>query len=233
MFEWQTLDELNVSFKELKDEWDRIKSNFPKPKFIDQQLKKLESLLRSKKPGEQFFIEHQANTIYNLCKKLIKNGEPVSYNIISLSSTQSDQIQTFIENCDEMDDKTYWKELAHAYTMQDHKKLPHTQLKKLFVSDRKHRHLLMTEDEFMLLNQLPDILTIYRGGSPSEQKTGKYGVSWTLNKAVAQRFAETKSITTKKPMSIFEITVSKADIVAYFNERCEEEVIYIRRKKAC
>ena len=85
----------------------------------------------------------------------------------------------------------------------------------------------MSEEERQFLAQLPESITIYRGGSLAEHKSKKYGISWSLGKKIAEQFADVKVIIDKKEMMVIEKQINKADVIAYFNERQEEEIIYI------
>jgi len=84
----------------------------------------------------------------------------------------------------------------------------------------KNTKLLMDYDELNYFNNLPEKIVIYRGG------VSKRGISWTLNKDIAEWFANRfKDI--NKGGQLFEKKVFKNDCIAYFNDREEEEIIYI------
>jgi len=84
----------------------------------------------------------------------------------------------------------------------------------------KNTKLLMDYDELNYFNNLPEKIVIYRGG------VSKRGISWTLDKDIAEWFANRfKAI--NKGGQLFEKKVFKNDCIAYFNGREEEEIIYI------
>ena len=56
------------------------------------------------------------------------------------------------------------------------------------------------------------------------------GISWTMDKKIAEYFAYTYNrniATAKMEKTVTERTVPKMDVIAYFQEREEQEVIYI------
>ena len=84
----------------------------------------------------------------------------------------------------------------------------------------KNTKLLMDYEELNYFNNLPEKIVIYRGG------VSKRGISWTLDKDIAEWFANRfKAI--NKGGQLFEKKVFKNDCIAYFNGREEEEIIYI------
>ena len=84
----------------------------------------------------------------------------------------------------------------------------------------KNTKLLMDYDELNYFNNLPEKIVIYRGG------VSKRGISWTLNKDIAEWFAN-RFRAINKGGQLFEKKVYKNDCIAYFNDREEEEIIYI------
>jgi hypothetical protein len=127
----------------------------------------------------------------------------------------------------EFTDEQYWSNLAYAYITQNYKKIPYKTYYELFSSPRPMRHKLMSDEEYEFFQQLPDELVIYRGGSVTEKKTKRYGVSWTLNFQKAKEFADVKQLRDKKPMDVFEMRILKSDVIAFFNSRNEDEIIFI------
>ena len=84
----------------------------------------------------------------------------------------------------------------------------------------------MSLEDLECFNSLPDKLKIYRGGSIHESKTG-FGISWTLNKEVAEKFVRIKKSLSDEEMVIHELIISKSMAVAYLNHRNEEEIIFL------
>jgi hypothetical protein len=94
---------------------------------------------------------------------------------------------------------------------------------------------LMDPSELKKVKSLPDMVTIYRGGISIEGSDShvRNGISWTLNKSIARKFAvrnsnlidaEDKKAPKSKPL-ILTGMIPKADIFAYFRGRNEQEIV--------
>lgn len=77
------------------------------------------------------------------------------------------------------------------------------------------------EDEMLIYKGLPEILTVYRGGISDN------GISWTLDKRVAEWFASDSQQYEGKDTKVFEKTIKKSDIRALILDMGEKEVILI------
>lgn len=155
----------------------------------------------------------------------IDNNGRESYDADIISTPKNELMAVFMKYQDTFTDEEYWRELKYVYTLQDYMQLPYEIYKVVFNSKRSNKELLMQEEERIFLDQLPEIITIYRGGALKESKTG-YGVSWTLNKSIAQQFVDRKKYLVKDEMVVHQLEIPKSKVVAYFNERQEEEIIY-------
>ena len=183
-------------------------------------------LLNSISKKDDFVFLFYASSSLFILKEMLKQKR-VDYNSASISASTSDKIKVFMEYADSFNDEEYWNELRIAYIQQNYKKIPYKIYNELFCSTRPEREKLMDNKELKLLNKLPNEITIYRGGSKTELKTKKFGISWTLDKNIAENFANVKSIRDKKEMVVIEKIISKKDVVAYLISRKEEEIIYI------
>lgn len=77
--------------------------------------------------------------------------------------------------------------------------------------DRKD---IMFEEDLRKYEALPDEITIFRGSQdPNEEKPR---ISWSLKDEVAKDFC---------PVHMFQATISKEDVIAYFSKNGEEEEI--------
>jgi hypothetical protein len=127
----------------------------------------------------------------------------------------------------QVDDKTYWKLLGYCYTNSylgfDEKFL----LKLLFTSKKPFREFLMNKEDKNLFDTFPEELTIYRGCSLSEIESKDYRFSWTLSKDVANFFAFEYHRNKNTECGVVELTVKKEKLLAYFNGRQEEEIIFL------
>jgi hypothetical protein len=142
-----------------------------------------------------------------------------------------DRFQTFLKIKDELNDVDYWRTLADAYTGSDNLYHLNEEVKESFLEDRSQREYLMTKQELKIYNSLPEIITIFRGMTTEELESGDFGVSWTLSKECAEFFAFKygRNFSTEgKPKVVHQLEVLKVEILAYFHERNEQEVIYIQ-----
>lgn len=80
------------------------------------------------------------------------------------------------------------------------------------------KNILMNKDDTKIFNDLPDEVTVYRG---CEDKTETNGISWTLNKAKAEWFANRWS----KQGICFKAKIKKEYIIGYTDSRGEKEII--------
>ena len=222
-------DQLQAKLSELEEKWGNIKDGFKHAKQIESKFKSLKNLLKRATKINNFNIIEDclnANTEYKVLEAYLKQNE-ISYTNLFIDAPASDKIKLFIENADTFSDEEYWQELASTYVLQNYKKIPYKTYYKLFTSERAFREKLMSEEERQFLAQLPESITIYRGGSLAEHKSKKYGISWSLDKKIAEQFADVKGIRDGKEMMVIEKQINKAEVIAYFKERQEAEIIYI------
>ena len=86
---------------------------------------------------------------------------------------------------------------------------------------RADKNTLMSIDEQEILKNLPDKITIYRGVT-AENKMNTKALSWTLNKDTAKWFANRFQTGT---CEVWEREISKKDLLCYFGNRNESEVV--------
>lgn len=88
------------------------------------------------------------------------------------------------------------------------------------------KNILMNEEELKIYNNLPDILTVYRGINNFDNHPIN-GMSWTPDLEIAtwfqNRFKQGNG-------SIYQATVNKKDILAYFEKEKETVVDYRKLK---
>lgn len=129
-----------------------------------------------------------------------------------------------------LSEKGYWYALGQAYTTCDWTdNLSIWEKKLFFCANRPHRQFLMSTAERKYLSSLPETVTIYRAMTIVEKESGEFGISWTLNKKVAEFFAY-KYLRYAKyqdmEKTVHSLRVPKSQLIAYFNERKEKEIIY-------
>ena len=89
--------------------------------------------------------------------------------------------------------------------------------------DKKY---LMTEEDYKVYEQLPETITLYRGVAVGRNPDG---LSWTKNISTAKWFAH--RFDTEDNTGYIQMTVAKKkDILAYFNTRNEDEIVYNGKK---
>lgn len=115
-------------------------------------------------------------------------------------------------------DAEYWKIVGSAWVDTENAWANLDKWRALFGSPRPKRENLMDWDEQMAYESLAPVVTIYRG---CQQGLNEDGLSWTLNKSVAERFANRLN----KDGIVLEREVEKSDIIAVFTGRNEFEVI--------
>ena len=115
-------------------------------------------------------------------------------------------------------DQQYWKLLAYIWTDAEGPGVNYPTWSQLFASKRPFRDLLMNKAERTTLAAMPEVLTVYRGGST------KKGLSWTLSEERARWFAE-RFKDAKKPSKVFQGTVPKSKVYAYLDDRQEQEIV--------
>jgi hypothetical protein len=91
----------------------------------------------------------------------------------------------------------------------------------ILLSGCAHRRLMMTTEERAHLDDLDSELTVWRGVNHREAVRG---LSWTLNRKVAARFAR-GSATKTAPAFLACGHLRKADVIAYLNFRGEDEIV--------
>ena len=101
---------------------------------------------------------------------------------------------------------------------------PISYLVKIFKKcDKKY---LMTDEDYQIYEQLPETFTIYRGVAVGRNPKG---LSWTQNLQTAKWFAH--RFDRKDKSGYIQIaTAKKEDILAYFNTRGEDEIVYNSKK---
>lgn len=222
-----TVDDCNKALEEIRVKWETLKNsrNVPYKEFIDNKFKNLELLIKKNK--NPLWTPVIAMPLANEFFRIFLKYDMKLINILNFSQS-SDKIRIFIEYQNQMSDEEYWKYLGHSYISQDFFSVPNNILTKLFQSDRPGREYLMSEKDREDFDQLPDEITIYRAMSKKEYDSGNYRYSWTLNKKVAELFLNRNEALYKKDMLIHEIKIKKIESIAYFNNRNEEEIIYIK-----
>jgi hypothetical protein len=140
---------------------------------------------------------------------------------------------TFMENIEGLTDEEYWWGLRNAYELSDNLFQYRYLVRGAFNSNRPKVECLMSGWERRKLACLPDKVIIYRGMSKMELKSGDFGISWSLNKKIAEFFAyEYRRNFSTYPIGkiVHALEVPRSEIFAYFNSRKEQEIIYLPKQ---
>lgn len=199
-------DNLSPTSKEIGDEWCQL---------LNQHYERKLSAKKAIDKLDRWFID-----------KVIKNEIDDWTNVATLLGRNT-LADLFFKIHKHLDDKSYWILLGNCYTNSYIGFDDTFILKLLFTSKRQHREFMMNEEERKQFELLPEELKIYRGCSKAEIESKKYRFSWTLNKDVADFFANEYYRNEGVDCGILELVVKKECLLAYFNGRQEEEVIYI------
>lgn len=219
-----------VDAKELLEKLKKINSGDTKLNLkLQKQLEKLSKISDESyyKNDLKNFINwnNYADIITKANYFIIDNGI-LKFDSEIMSTPKGKYISVFMKHMDSFSDEEYWENLTYVYMNQDFSHISYDVYKMLFSSNRSNKEKLMRDEDIKFLKNLPDTFTIYRGGATKEKSKG-YGISWTLNKDIAQQFVERKKYLAKDEMVVHQIEISKSKVVAYFNDRNEEEIIYL------
>lgn len=168
---------------------------------------------------------------------LITNAESIDWDNILVSNAENlgEILRTHYNT---IPHNIYWQIVARCYTDSS---FAHTNINLVLSylkANRPDKEFLMEEEDREFFNNLPDEVTIYRGCTKEEIKSGNFRLSWTLDKKIAEFFAFTYINHTydkggKKDITKYDImekVVSKKDLLCYFSGRNEAEVLYIQTK---
>lgn len=144
------------------------------------------------------------------------------------------RFQIFLSIKEILKGKQYWATLRNAYESTDNLYRYRFDVHDVFLSDEPQKEFLMDKAERDYLKKLPEKITIYRGLTVEELKTKKFGISWTLDKKTAEFYAYTYGRnydTNHLKKTVHKMEIDKVDVMAFLNERNEQEVIYLHDKR--
>lgn len=134
------------------------------------------------------------------------------------------RIHAFAQVADRLDDVAYWRELGYLWIDSENIADNHDLWRDLLQDENRcaQRSQIMTADERAVWAALPDRVRVYRGFNEPGRALG---MSWSLKRAVAQRFALRFGYSGATRIATG--FVSKAEVVAYFARRGEDEVVVV------
>jgi hypothetical protein len=90
----------------------------------------------------------------------------------------------------------------------------------------------MDDEERKVLAELPDTIQVFRGTCYAPE--GCRGLSWTLRRDIAERFAIKGAFLGSRPKGaipyLVTATLRKRDVLAYFDGRDEAEIVALPEK---
>lgn len=121
-----------------------------------------------------------------------------------------------------MDNASYWKLVAWAYTDSENVNENFTLWGDLLNAERPARNLMMTSAERRVLARLPEQITVFRGDIRQEPTD----YSWTIDRDVAVWFAKRTARMERASIGLLvEGVVEKRNVIAYKASRNEAELI--------
>lgn len=139
------------------------------------------------------------------------------------------RVHAFSRIASQLTDTDYWGQLGQLWTDSENIFEAEALWLRLLTSPARmgSRELIMTAEERAHLASLPERITVYRGYS---QPGRGNGMSWSLSREVARRFAfrfagDTTGRITRR-------TVAKEQAIAYFSGRGEQEIVLSPRRRS-
>lgn len=170
-------------------------------------------------------LAYYANMQYeNKTKAIIECLNKKNWNQYIWLHERPYRLEAFINIANELDPVEYWETLRHIWVDCE---APHINLdiwKSLFNSPKPNKDRLMSEEDWTTFNILPDVVRVYRG---YENPKFRSGISHTTSMKVAAKFSQRFG----KIGGVLVAEVPKKHIVAYTNQRGEDEIIITKRIK--
>ena len=160
----------------------------------------------------------------NRWQALVKEQIDKSKNISQVYSLIDANFKIFFVECiqNSVSNEIFSTLLADAYTNTEYPNsnpnVSKASMLKMFKNANKK--ILMSEDEFNFYSNFDNEIKIYRGVSSTNKKHIN-GMSWTLSKQVARKFADRYF----SKGYVFEAEVDKKDILAFFSSMNETEIV--------
>jgi len=138
------------------------------------------------------------------------------------------RVHAFSRIAGQLDDGTYWEQLGQLWTDSENIFEAEALWRRLLREPSRiaSRELMMTVEEREYLDGLPDHITVYRGYSHPGRNNG---MSWSLSRDVAHRFAF--RFTSDTPGKVVRREITKDEVIAYFEGRGEQEIVLAPRRR--
>ena len=136
------------------------------------------------------------------------------------------RLHAFSEIQEEMDEADYWRVLGEVWTDSENIWQNEDEWRTyLDPADRNCREMfIMNEDDRAMLDMLPDRIKVHRGFTVDGRENG---LSWTTDSIRAKWFARRFAVDEDECPRVATGWVSKADVIAHFNNRNESEIVVL------
>jgi hypothetical protein len=136
------------------------------------------------------------------------------------------RIMAFKDIMEQMTDAQYWDLLGIIWTDSENIREAPQMWETLLRSKRPERNEIMTDDDQAALMAMDDVIPVYQGHTTRRHD----GWSWTTNYDKAVWFAHRFALLENSKPALTSGMCSKADVIAYFANRGESEIVVPRSK---
>lgn len=221
-------------FEELKRDWDTKKSQKPSKLdyVVDEWFKTLKIYLKmiSSDNENEALVGVYRFSEWSLKIKKLAIGKDIKFNDIIVHDP--DAIKYVLTHDHDLSDCEYWKHISDLYIHLNRQFELLPLLKAVFTAtNRKDKDCLMTKEDIKYLESLPDEIEIHRGMTVRESKNKEYGLSWSLDKKVAEFFAfeHPDNQFHDEEKTVVSLKIPKKEVIAYLSGRQEEEIIWVSK----
>ncbi len=118
----------------------------------------------------------------------------------------------------------FWKLLGSVWIGTENAHQHPIKWRQLWKEAIEGRQACMSEEDLRIFDSLPEQIQVWRGTS---HKRGLAGLSWTLDERIAVGFARRFCSESRVPL-LAKGMVEKSDVLAYFGERDEQEIVSMK-----
>ena len=131
------------------------------------------------------------------------------------------RFQAFQKVISKLNDIQYWQILSSLWVDSENIWQNKCAWRQVFKARIESRHYFMSVKDKKVFNELPDTIDIHRGYTIGKNKSGfSYSLDYSKAEWFANRFNKSGAVHSR--------TVSKSDVLAYTNQRSENEIIIIK-----
>lgn len=169
-------------------------------------------------PYYDVYNEEDLNKVRSMLKKVIDTTKDYQHFVIIVNKPY---LLTFFKYTkDFLSNEDYSKFLSTAWTYTEY---PNNDAnvstrELIYYFKKADKNILMSKDELEAYNKLDDLIAVYRGVKPGAKVRA---LSWTTDKKVASWFADRY----EKNGKVYKAVIDKKDVLAYFLNRNEYEVV--------